>query len=1793
MLTQFFSQKVLSLTSNEGRLGITTAQGTNGPVWCCEVIPKDIKGGIMGMVRWMAGDEVADLLEGTAVVGESLSDWVKLEGNSLDLVGIATMELNQFRLAFEKQESQEEGTDPGSIYTLAFAGELSLSDWATVKGDLVFQIKPNSPTAIQFQLDAGSTFPVMEVPIPGYEDLVLRPSLSVLDIAREENNGNKTSAVVAEGSMRMSGGPYWLMEHLPNDLAFQLTIASIKDVSDTTNLVVSLTIPSVMEDVTVDLPEVPQLIKIPGLPDLTLGTINVLLCNLSVVVESQSGYQPYVTIDCGIGLPEDFNKLAGTDAKGEPNFDWINTFDPELPDETRITGRLSLKPEGLEFEPLTSPIKGIETQSKSNVPGSQQGNTWIIDLEDEGLIHLDPPVLARSSTSQAMSASGGFEIKKDLKISLEQLHDLIDDVLFVGASEALPEYLEIKDIALLKNNQLSTEDLGNLWGDTLTEALQLLFDDMAGLVEYLPENLKAYFSFTVPDKFYYNFRMNADGSAMGGVSFSGESVKLLLPSGMSLLGIELRKINLGQLNGGKLGLLEIDATFDHFFLPEVVASMILSAAKTPLLPASKDLYTRLELREVMAIVNFQSSTVMPLFHNKIALSRLGGEGFEMASQFNLPKPVPDLLQLIELAVIIIDFLTLSADEPDGLLDADKMPEAFDTYFRIGQQYIKTPEYTAKQLLGEEVEVLKRESDKAWPLVAHAFNFLKTGRIDEFVQSFPIEDRTGTKTLDFYSLLAMKLAWVVSSPEEFEEEAFEEINLESTDLESTMGILPESSDTNRLVTWLHGEVSIAEVVSLSTTFLFNGGFSGATTGFRIKGMLVDDLIGVALAGSVTLETDPAAFALRGTSELLLLDQPVLTGKVGLSDQELFLSGELDLFPTSDNLTLSTFVEGRFASDGVSIKGEVDFTAGGVTVVKGSVILTEASLTVEGTFLEVLEASLSLEADSDGWKIAGSIELPERDVSLETLPISFEGLQLVDALMFDLPLTAGVTVEATPTSFAFGAFVEFNLMDEDFTVALALDIMPPSLEEVWRLITEEALNQLQAFLIDLFQRPEKIIEILLQAFVKAIDGETWSSSLKGEEGEIGLMGIQSRYFNLYALAAYLGNESMDNLFAYGQSEKVSVQLPSTHIEALSVAIVGNRKAKLPKASKVREYPLIKRLDDGHEIGEKANKNNLPMAEAAIKGLIKKLPRRDKTYTFAVGFKSNSFDFLKAKNVLMVELGSSIATSLVGTTDIKFPEKKPIVALGTDYLVSIGLSSGTVNIHGELNKDSYIITSELSLSGGFAYYMWLRDKHAGDFVVSIGGYHPKFKVPEHYPNVSRVKLEWKMTDAISVEGKMYATFTPSHLMIGGKLDLSVKMSGKSADKAIDVAEQKLGKNVVVKSLSHLEDLVPQEIKSMDQSTELFEASMSLSFDVLLGWEPMAYHVTVETGFTAEIKLKQVGTAVFKGVEVVRELVEEIPYVKEVTNFLGELVEETGVKKVYEDVEKTVSKTANYVASKLINPKGTLELELWGPKFGGNAHFKGDVFSFTLGLGGSSDSSQGQKMKESAFNEKYLGNKQLDLVVKQGVLHVTDESDGRWFVVDPDQVEIAYKSNLPFKKIAIGDWSSSEKTFHLAPVEKVASASKWNLIVSYEGPEGMEFQAEPSETGFPKAVWGSRVKPRLSSKTTLQLMSGMRLVAEPGKPPGFTDSVDADEFRFQDVVENDPVWQWGTETPYDYEQESHANSVQMQDTLMSDQAQKRRQKLADFLGYALQLSMEQTASNPEQTFIGIPRQATKKSNS
>lgn len=93
-------------------------------------------------------------------------------------------------------------------------------------------------------------------------------------------------------------------------------------------------------------------------------------------------------------------------------------------------------------------------------------------------------------------------------------------------------------------------------------------------------------------------------------------------------------------------------------------------------------------------------------------------------------------------------------------------------------------------------------------------------------------------------------------------------------------------------------------------------------------------------------------------------------------------------------------------------------------------------------------------------------------------------------------------------------------------------------------------------------------------------------------------------------------------------------------------------------------------------------------------------------------------------------------------------------------------------QLTSESYILSKACKLTGGFAFFLWFgENSHKGDFVLSLGGYHPDYKKPSHYPSVPRLGVNWKISSKLSVSGEAYFALTPSCIMAGVRMNALYK--------------------------------------------------------------------------------------------------------------------------------------------------------------------------------------------------------------------------------------------------------------------------------------------------------------------------------------------------------------------------------------------------------------------------------------
>ena len=97
----------------------------------------------------------------------------------------------------------------------------------------------------------------------------------------------------------------------------------------------------------------------------------------------------------------------------------------------------------------------------------------------------------------------------------------------------------------------------------------------------------------------------------------------------------------------------------------------------------------------------------------------------------------------------------------------------------------------------------------------------------------------------------------------------------------------------------------------------------------------------------------------------------------------------------------------------------------------------------------------------------------------------------------------------------------------------------------------------------------------------------------------------------------------------------------------------------------------------------------------------------------------------------------------------------------------SEGILQVEGKLLPDSYLFARDCQLTGGFAFYCWFAGQYSGDFVLTVGGYHPRFKVPAHYPKVDPLGLNWRISNKLSIKGSVYFALTSSAFMAGGRLE------------------------------------------------------------------------------------------------------------------------------------------------------------------------------------------------------------------------------------------------------------------------------------------------------------------------------------------------------------------------------------------------------------------------------------------
>ncbi|HEY5745838.1 MAG TPA: DUF6603 domain-containing protein, partial [Chryseolinea sp.] len=140
--------------------------------------------------------------------------------------------------------------------------------------------------------------------------------------------------------------------------------------------------------------------------------------------------------------------------------------------------------------------------------------------------------------------------------------------------------------------------------------------------------------------------------------------------------------------------------------------------------------------------------------------------------------------------------------------------------------------------------------------------------------------------------------------------------------------------------------------------------------------------------------------------------------------------------------------------------------------------------------------------------------------------------------------------------------------------------------------------------------------------------------------------------------------------------------------------------------------------------------------------------------------------------VKFGKELEFDLLGISTLSVPN---VAEAQLALKATFNPDSGFLGVRAQLTPNSYLLSHACHLTGGFAFYSWFKDQalagnptiKGGDFVLTLGGYHPSYDPPTHYPRVPRLGFNWQVDAYLQLKGDAYYAMTPHALMAGVHLE------------------------------------------------------------------------------------------------------------------------------------------------------------------------------------------------------------------------------------------------------------------------------------------------------------------------------------------------------------------------------------------------------------------------------------------
>jgi hypothetical protein len=272
-----------------------------------------------------------------------------------------------------------------------------------------------------------------------------------------------------------------------------------------------------------------------------------------------------------------------------------------------------------------------------------------------------------------------------------------------------------------------------------------------------------------------------------------------------------------------------------------------------------------------------------------------------------------------------------------------------------------------------------------------------------------------------------------------------------------------------------------------------------------------------------------------------------------------------------------------------------------------------------------------------------------------------------------------------------------------------------------------------------------------------------------GAAGSKGLYGTGMGAYMVPA--SGQAMPSFFGYaGIGGDPGIGIPAIRVTGISAGLGWNSRIRIPEISQAGDFPFLKALDNPAAIGAERD-DPVQILQALVTGDGAWVtPAADELWV-AAGLGFTIAELVSGRAVAIVQAGPELTIALVGSASAELPKEgnRKYARIAAALRAVLKPNQGELAFDAELTSGSFVIDPNCRLRGGVAFRAWFTGSpHAGDFVYTVGGYHPRYRAPGRYPVVPRLGFDWDLTGSVTISGSAYLAITPSAAMAGGKLDV-----------------------------------------------------------------------------------------------------------------------------------------------------------------------------------------------------------------------------------------------------------------------------------------------------------------------------------------------------------------------------------------------------------------------------------------